>query len=101
MSNNLEDLFKKLLKSGQAEIVNIKDLEKKLGNKAKIAHLICNQLGDSVRDGVMQHHMATNSELKKDFTMVMAILCGLMDDGKIILKKKIEKGDENGNKPHN
>ena len=93
----LEDMFKKFLENMDSGIeikkIDMEELngilEKKLGEKGKIAKAVHDQLSDPIRDAVFEFHMndSRKSSVREDYTMIMAILCGLLADGKIMLKR--------------
>lgn len=84
--DNLQDLIKKLTKEVGAEKMEGK-LEELL-KKAPIADRVCAVLGEEVRKVVSSNCEHCN----KNWREMMALLCCLMDEGKIILRE--EKKDD-------
>jgi len=80
----MDEKIKDLLKALGGEEITLDQLKHKLSGKSKIADAVCDALGDEVL-----LHISHNCDNCRDkWTHFMSVLCALLDDGKILLRKE-------------
>ena len=62
------------------------EMPEELEKKSKIADVVSKTIKKDVIDILTDKHMSNDSELRHDYTAVMATVCILLERGKLILK---------------